>query len=147
MYRGRPTECPGAAKLPQALPHAANTNSRPTRTQVQLFFQGYAFARVFDLHNQAAVFFTNRYFCAIASGVTVNVGETLLNKPKDCDFHLVRESAELRWNLEVDFDVAAFREAVHIPAQSRCKAGDVKQRWVSQMRNGANLFADLLNEG
>jgi len=44
----------------------------------------------------------------------MNIGEAFLDEPENRDLHLVGEPTKLCRNLEVDFDVAAFREAVHV---------------------------------
>ena len=83
-----------AAKLPQALAHTAKTHAGPTRTQLELLFQSYAFSRVLDLDDDAAVLFTNRYFRSIASGVTMNIGEAFLDETENRDFHLIGAAGE-----------------------------------------------------
>ena len=48
------------SELSQALTHAAKTDPGSTRTQLQLLFERYTFARVFNLYHDAAVVFANR---------------------------------------------------------------------------------------
>lgn len=136
-----------ATELMQALPHAAKTDAGSTRTQLQLLFQRYTLTCVLNLDDDAAIFFTNRYLRGIAFGMTMNIRETFLHQPENGNFHLVGHARELRRNLEANVDLAALREAIHVPANGRGKAGRIEQRWVQQVGNGSNLLADLLDQG
>lgn len=57
----------------------------------------------------------------------MNIGEAFLDEAENRDFHLIGKPTKLSRSLEVDFDVAALRKAVDVPAKSRCKAGYVEQ--------------------
>ena len=48
-------------------------------------------------------------------------------------------------DLQVDFDAAAFREAIHVPAKRGSKTGYVEQRGMQEMRDGADFPADLFD--
>lgn len=77
--------------------------------------------------------------------MAVNVGKALLDHAEDCDFHFVRQPPELLGNIQVDSDITALRESVHVPAKRGCKTGYVEQRGMQQMRDGAKFPPDLLH--
>ena len=76
----------------------------------------------------------------------MDVGQTFLNDPKDGDFHFVWQPAEIAGDFQIHLNIAAFREAIHIPAKGRGKAGDIEEWWMKQMRNRANLARNLFDQ-
>jgi hypothetical protein len=108
-----------------------------------LFFERYTFARVLNLNAHAPIFLMHAYPSGSTSRMTMNVREALLNHPKNCDFHLIRQPAKLIRYVQIDLDFTAFREAVHVPAKRRCETGYIKQWGMQQMRDDANLPANL----
>src|ERR1700674_5849648 len=83
------------------------------------------------------------YRSGSTSRMTMNVREALLNESKNCDFHLIRQPAKLIRYVQLDLDFTSFREAVHVPAKRRCETGYIKQWGMQQMRDDANLPANL----
>src|ERR1700687_4936430 len=80
------------------------------------------------------------------SRMTMNICEALLDHSKNCDFHLIRQPAKLIRNIQIDLDFTAFREAVHVPAKRGCETGYIKQWGMQQMRDDANLPANLFHQ-
>src|ERR1700683_29130 len=77
--------------------------------------------------------------------MAVNISEALLNHAKNRDFHFVGKTAKLVWDIQIDLDLTALREPVHIPADRRCETSRIEQWGMEQMRDGPNLPADLLH--
>ena len=78
--------------------------------------------------------------------MTVYVSQTLLNDPKDRNFHFVRQPAKIFGDFQIHLNMAALREAIYIPAKGGGKAGDIEQRRMQQMGDRANLARDLIDQ-
>src|ERR1700688_35228 len=133
-----------SAQLPQALSHAAKSEARSGH--LPLFFFRNASSKVPNLNGAVVAFLLNTNDCGGASRVTVNVRQTFLNDTEDSDFHFRRQAAEIVRNYQIDINLAALRETIHVPAQSRSKTRQVEKRGVKEMGNGANLTGNLLHQ-
>src|SRR5215472_7395112 len=78
--------------------------------------------------------------------VTVNVREAFLYNSKKSRLQVWREPTQIIGDVEINSDLAPFRETVQVRAQARCKSNFVEQRRVEQMRDGAQLLRKLLYE-
>src|ERR1700678_1439011 len=76
--------------------------------------------------------------------MTMNIREALLDHTENRNFHVVGQPAKRFRDMQLNFDLAAFRESVHVPAKRGRKTSGIKKRRMQQMRNGANFPADLL---
>ena len=60
----------------------------------------------------------------------MNIGERFLDDAENCSLHLGRKAAEILGEVEIDFDAAALRETIDVPANGGTQAGLVQQRRV-----------------
>lgn len=73
------------------------------------------------------------------SGMPVNVGEAFLHHAENRGFRFPWQTPEIFREIQVDLDLAAQREAIHIPAQGGGEPRFVEQRWMQQVRNRAHF--------
>jgi len=103
--------------MPQALSHPIKTDAAiPRRRQFPLVFRRDAFAVINNVYNQAGALWLNANFRGGASRMPMNIGETFLYDSEDGQFGVIREAVKIIRNFQVDFNLAAFRKTVHIPA-------------------------------
>jgi hypothetical protein len=53
-----------------------------------------------------------------AAGVTVDIGEALLDDPEDCGFQFGRQASDLRIQLKIHVDFASRGKSLDIPTHS-----------------------------
>jgi hypothetical protein len=92
-----------------------------------LLLRRYTFSFILNFNEESVIFLMQAYRCGNPPGMTVNICEALLDHPENGNFHFVGQPAKLVWDLQVNFDPAAFREAIHVPAKRGRKAGRIKQ--------------------
>jgi hypothetical protein len=107
-----------SAQLTEAFPHSAKPySSSARRAEFQLFVHRYAFAVILNFDENPMILLMHAYRSGSTARMTMNIGKAFLDHSKNCDFHLVREPAKLGWNIQVNFNLTAFREAIHILAK------------------------------
>ena len=62
-----------------------------------------------------------------------DVGEAFLDDAENRRFHVALQAAEIFGQVQINGNLAAFREPVDIPAQSRLQSGFVEKRRVKQV--------------
>ena len=65
--------------------------------------------------------------------MTVNVRETLLNDPENGGLRILRETPQILWQLQIDFDLGAFCKPIQVRPQSRGEPNIVEQRRYTTM--------------
>ncbi len=65
--------------------------------------------------------------------MAVNICETLLHDPKDCEFHLIRQPLEVRRDFQLYVDLTALGEAADIPAERVFETCFVQQGRMQQV--------------
>ena len=57
----------------------------------------------------------------------MNVGQTLLNNAENGQFGVIWQPSKIGRDFQIDFNLAAFRKAVYVPAKSRGQTSDLEQ--------------------
>src|SRR2546427_7427805 len=74
-----------------------------------------------------------------ASGMTMDVGKRFLQDAEKHELRFIAEPMQIFRDLHLHMDAAALGEALHVPTHCRCQPQFVEQRWVKQIRNGAQF--------
>src|SRR3984885_7221502 len=136
-----------AVELPETFSHTTKADAGSARfEQVSLLLLGYSLTFIPNLNRQEVILPIHSDGGSGTSRVAMDIGQTLLNDPEDCNFNVVGQPAEIRWNIEIDFYFAALGESVYIPTQRRHQPGYVKQGRMQQVRDGTNLSGDLFHQ-
>jgi len=78
--------------------------------------------------------------------MSVNVRESFLDCTEQGDFYILLQPTKLWWQVKVDPDAAALREAIDVQANRRANARFIEQRGMKKVRDGACLAQTLLNK-
>src|ERR1700747_586258 len=109
-----------AAQLPESFSHASDSNPRcASQGHLELLFGWYAFASILDFYADLAVRNNNANGGCRASGMAMNIGETLLNSPKNRGFRFSRQPLKIRGDLQIHSNLATLGEPVNVPAERR----------------------------
>ena len=76
----------------------------------------------------------------------MDVGQALLHDPEDGGFSFPGQPAHGLVVGKANFNLAAFGEAIHIPGESGSQPGLVQQRRMQQVRHGAQLAGEFIDE-
>src|SRR5690349_8926893 len=80
------------------------------------------------------------------AGMTVNVGESLLQDPKQRKLCIPRKPPELFRNLEIHPDAASSRKTIKVPGNRRTQAQLLQHRWIQQVRHRSNFFNAVVGQ-
>jgi hypothetical protein len=78
--------------------------------------------------------------------MSVNVRESFLHCAEQGDFYVLLQPIKLWWQVKVDLDAAALREAIDVQANSRANPRFIEQWGMKQVRDGACLAQTLLDK-
>src|SRR5262245_25661830 len=101
----------GSAELPEALPHAGDSNSQPCLA----FQRAGPGATILYLQNDFSISIFERHRCCFAARVAHNVGEPFLNYTKQVGFQVVRQASDLIFHVELNIHTASLGKPVDIP--------------------------------
>jgi hypothetical protein len=73
---------------------------------------------ILHFNPDGAIFASDTYYGGLGSGVTMNVRQTLLNKPKYQQFHIRREPPEFVADAELNIQTAPLSKTFNVPTQS-----------------------------
>src|SRR5215831_8414581 len=76
----------------------------------------------------------------------MNIGETFLYDPEDCQFHIGGEAPKQCWNIKARINFAALSESCNVALEGGNESRLIQEGRVKQVRNRANLFSDLFNQ-
>ena len=76
----------------------------------------------------------------------MNVGQGLLDDTKDGQFQVGREPPEVLGNIEIDLQVAAFHQTLHIPPDGLRQTIFIQQRRMQKIGRSADLLVELLHQ-
>src|ERR1700682_2440519 len=100
-------------KLSYPSANTAKTDAGAAMTRkLEQFFLGYTLPAIHNLHHQSRALPLDADGRRVTAGMAVNVGETFLNNPEDCQFRICRQPAKVSGNLHIDVNFAAFRKTV-----------------------------------
>ena len=74
------------------------------------------------------------------------VGESLLHNPENCGFDFIRKPAQVRREIEINGYFASFGEALDEPLNGGGQASLIQQRWVQQVRHGAQFLRHFAHQ-
>jgi len=109
--------------MAHALAHSSDSHSRALGLNRSQPFRGHSLSPVFNLYADSVFFALNSDQGGLASGVTMNVGQTFLHQTEYDDFHFGWESAEMIRNLQINLQIATLRKTLHVPIQCGRNAG------------------------
>lgn len=78
--------------------------------------------------------------------MAVNVGEALLHHAENRGLRFSGQAPEVLGKIEVDSDLAAQRETIHIPAKSGRQARFVEQGRMQQVRNRPHFGGHFMDQ-
>ena len=101
---------------------------------------------ILDLNEYLFSFATDPDECGPASRMTMDVGQSFLHQTEYDKFHVGSKPFKIAGNIERDIQPASLLYPLHVPAQRRCQSALIEQRGVQQIRGGANLLGQVLDQ-
>ena len=136
-----------SAKLPESFPHSLYAYARPARSgQTKLYPSGYALAAIADFESDRFWTLGNTNRGGRTARMTMNVGQTLLYHTKYRGLEFWREPPQILRNFQSHRNLAPLGKSLDKPTNGRRKTSLVKQRRMQQVRDGAQLLRQLLNQ-
>ena len=128
--------------------HAAEANTHSCAGPAEFLEKAgrHSFSVVRDAEAHRGGIFFHIDFGGGASGMTMNVGQTLLQNTEEDQLDFFGHAAEVFGDIELDIDFAAPGEAVDVPLGGRSEAELIKEGRVQQIGERARFIDALLGE-